>query len=149
MEHDTFHEYHTGLRQLFEVVRYNKEEEALGSVIEQNREAYNHMDSDTRELIEVVAGVKISEEYAMREKGEEIMEGGETRYKVCKAWEDHKLAGMKEYLVRAVCKKLQKNKSAAIIAEELEEELSEIEKVLEAQKKVGSYDVAQICRAMR
>ncbi len=155
-EHDTFEEYRTGLRQLFEVVRYSKEEEALGSVIEQNRERYNHMDSDTRELIEVVAGVKIPEEYAVLEKGAEAMESGEKRYKVCKAWEDHRLRGieegreegMRQQLVKLVCRKLQKNKSAATIAEELEEELEEVEKVIEAQKKVGSYDIVQICRAM-
>lgn len=151
-EHDTFDEYHSGLRQLFEVVRYSKEEKALGSVIEQNREFYNRMDSDTRELIEVVAGVKISDEYAMLEKGEADMEGGEKTYKVCKAWEDHRLRGieegMKQYLVKLVCKKLEKNKSAVTIAEELEEELAEVEKVVEAQKKVGNYDVAQICKAM-
>jgi len=47
-----------------------------------------------------------------------------------------------------VCKKLQKNKSAATIAEELEEELPEIERVIEAQRKVGNYDVGQICKAM-
>lgn len=155
-EHDTFDEYHSGLRQLFEVVRYSKEEEVLGSIIEQNREFYNRMDSDTRELIEVVAGVNISEEYAMLEKGAETMETGEKRYKVCKAWEDHRLRGieegreegMRQYLVKLVCKKLQKNKPAALIAEELEEEVSEIEKVVEAQKKVGSYDIEQICKVM-
>lgn len=125
-------------------------------MIEQNRESYDHMDNETRELIEVVAGVKISEEYARPEKGAEDMEDGERTYKVCKAWEDHKLRGieegreegMRQHLVKLVCKKLQKNKPIDVIAEELEEELSEIEKVVEAQQKVGSYDIAQICEAM-
>lgn len=107
-------------------------------------------------MIEVVAGVKISEKYARAEKGAECMEGGERTYKVCKAWEDQRLDGIKEgreegmrqYLVKLVCRKLQKNKSAVVIAEELEEDLSEVEKVLEAQKKVGNYDIAQICKAM-
>ena len=44
--------------------------------------------------------------------------------------------------------KTPENKQPQIIAEELEEELSEIEKVIAAQKKVGSYDVEQICMAM-
>ncbi len=56
--------------------------------------------------------------------------------------------GMRQLLVQPVCKKLQKNKSAVTIAEELEEELPEIEKVIEAQRKVGNYDVGQICKAM-
>lgn len=155
-EHDTFEEYRTGLRQLFEMVRYSGDKEQLGRVIEQNRESYDCMDSETRELIEVVAGVKISEKYARVEKGAECMEGGERTYKVCKAWEDQRLDGIKEgreegmrqHLVKLVCRKLQKNKSAVVIAEELEEDLSEVEKVLEAQKKVGNYDIAQICKAM-
>ncbi len=131
-EHDTFDEYHTGLRQLFEMVRYAKDKEQLGRVIE--------------------------------EKGAGAMENGVKRYNVCKAWEDQRLdgieegrkegrkegreEGMRQYLVKLVCKKLQKNKSAVVIAEELEEDLSEVEKVLEAQRKVSSYDIVQICKAM-
>ena len=42
------------------------------------------------------------------------------------------------------CKKLQKNKPAAVIADELEEELVEIERVIAAQQQVGSYDAEQI-----
>lgn len=161
-EHDTFDEYHTGLRQLFEMVRYAKDKEQLGRVIEENRDHYRCMDSDTRELVEVVAGIKIPEEY--EEKGAGAMENGVKRYNVCKAWEDQRLdgieegrkegrkegreEGMRQYLVKLVCKKLQKNKSAVVIAEELEEDLSEVEKVLEAQRKVGSYDIVQICKAM-
>ena len=79
-----------------------------------------------------------------------------TGFNVCKAWEDWRLEGKEEgkaegkieYLVQAVCKKLQKNKQAAVIADELEEELAEIEKVIEVQKKIGSYDVGRICEAL-
>ena len=42
------------------------------------------------------------------------------------------------------CKKLQKNKPAAVIADELEEELVEIERVIAAQQQVGSYDAEPI-----
>ena len=117
-------------------------------VIEQNREAYSRLDNDTRKLLEVVAKVRIKEE--------EVMESGEKRYDLCKAFVDMKLEGIEEgkeegkqyYLVRTVCIKLKKNKCPETIAEELEEELSEIEKVIAAQKKVGNYDVEQICTAM-
>lgn len=151
-EHDSFDEYHTGLRQLFEVVRYGMDKEKLWQVIEQNREAYSRLDNDTRKLLEVVAKVRIKEE--------EVMESGEKRYDLCKAFVDMKLEGIEEgkekgkeegkqyYLVRTVCIKLKKNKCPEAIAEELEEELSEIEKVIAAQKKVGNYDVEQICTAM-
>lgn len=140
-EHDTFEEYHTGLRQLFEVVRYSKDKEKLQEVMEENREIYSRIDSDTKELLEVVANVKIKEE-------NEIMVDGEKKYDLCKAFIDMKMEGKLEYLVKTICIKLKKNKSAEMIADELEEELSEIEKVIEVQNQVGSYDVEQICRRL-
>lgn len=145
-EHDSFDEYHTGLRQLFEVVRYGSDKEKLQQVMEQNKEAYSRLDRDTRELLEVVANVRIKE-------GEEVMENGEKKYDMCKAFVDMKLEGIEEgkkserqyHLVRTVCIKLRKNKQPEVIAEELEEDLAEIERVIAVQKKVGNYDVEQIC----
>ncbi len=160
-EHDTFDEYHTGMRQLFEVVRYGRDKEKLQQIMEQNKETYSRLDQDTRELLEVVAKIRIKEE-------EEVMENGEKKYDMCKAFVDMKLEGIeegrqvgreegrkegrkegsRERLVNTICIKLRKNKQPEVMAEELEEELSEIEKVIAAQKKVGSYDVEQICMAM-
>lgn len=148
-EHDTFEEYHTGLRQLFEVVRYCGDKEKLKQVMDTDKESYRQIDSDTRELIEVVVKVKIKEDY-------ESMENGEKKYDMCKAFVDMKLEGVEEgiiqgrrqHLVQTVCKKLIKNKPAEVIADELEEELSEVEKVIAAQKQVGSYDVEQICNVL-
>ena len=148
-EHDTFDEYHTGLRQLFEVVRYCGDKEKLKQVMDTDKESYRQIDSDTRELIEVVAKVKIKEDY-------ESMENGEKKYDMCKAFVDMKLEGVEEgiaqerrqHLVQTVCKKLIKHKSAEVIADELEEVLSEVEKVIAAQKQVGSYDVEQICKVL-
>ena len=80
-EHDTFDEYHTGLRQLFEVTRYCKDKEQLKRVIEENREAYSNLDSDTIEMIKVATNVDFSEEH-------KTMENGEERYNMCKAIED-------------------------------------------------------------
>ena len=134
-EHDTFDEYHTGLRQLFEVLRYGKDKDKLRAVMEANKEAYSRMDSDTRELLEVVAKVKIKED-------DQIMENGEKKYDLCKAFVDMKLEGSREHLAKAVCIKLQKGKPG------LEEELAEIEKVIEAQKRAGSYDAEQVCKMM-
>lgn len=148
-EHDTFDEYHTGLRQLFETVWYGRNKKQLKRIIEESKEAYNNIDSDTREVLEVIAKVKIPEEY-------KVVKNGEERFEMCKAFEDYRLEGrlegelegMQKHLIQAVCKKLQKNKPAEIIAEELEEELSEIERVIEAQLAVGNYDVEQICKAL-
>ncbi|MDE7021257.1 MAG: hypothetical protein K2P23_10240 [Lachnospiraceae bacterium] len=95
----------------------------------------------TRELLEVITKIKIPKRAAAEKK-----KGGGS---MLKAFEDYKLEGKiegrREYLVQQVCKKLQKNKPANVIAEELEEELQEIEKILAAQQKVQNYDVEQIC----
>lgn len=144
-EHDTFDEYHTGLRQLFEVIRYNKDKEQLKRVIEKNKEAYSSIDSETRELLDVMANVKIPKE-------DKTMENGKERYNMCKAFEDYrlegKMEGIQEHLIQLVCKKLQKNKTAEVIAEELEEDRSEIEEIIAAQKRVGNYDAEQIRMVM-
>lgn len=160
--HDTFDEYHTGLRQLFEALRYGKDKERMKEIMEENREAYRNIDSETRELLEVVAKVKIPE--ICKLEGVEGMENGQKTYDVCKAWADYrlegveeglmkgkiegKIEGMREQLVQKVCRKLQKNKAAELIAEELEEEISAIERIVAVQQSVGSYDVGQICSAL-
>ena len=66
-EHNTFDEYKTGLRRLFEVVRYGRDKEDLGRIFQENREAYSRLDDDTRELIEVIAKVRVGEEYEIVE----------------------------------------------------------------------------------
>ncbi len=88
-EHDTFEEYRTGLRQVFETVRYAKDKEKLKAVMEENRQAYSRIDSDTRDMLEVVANVIIPETFKTVEEGEE-------RYDMCKAFEDMRQEGYDE-----------------------------------------------------
>ena len=87
--HDTFDEYHTGLRQLFEVLRYSKDKEQLKRVMEENREIYSSIDSETREMLEVMANIKIPE-------GDKSMEQGKERYNMLKAFEDMREDGKAE-----------------------------------------------------
>ena len=56
--------------------------------------------------------------------------------------------GIRQSIVQQICKKLQKGKSIEMIAEELEEELTAVEKVVAAQQKVGSYNVEEICEVL-
>lgn len=89
------------------------------------------------------------------------MEGGERRYDMCKAFLDMKQEGIEEgiekgiekgkatHLINTVCKKLLKNKPAAVIADELEEELSAVENIIRLQRSVGNYDTEQIYEAMQ
>lgn len=148
--HDTFDEYRTGLRQLFEVMRYGRDKEDFRKILEENREAYSRIDSDTREMLEVVGKVRIGEEYG-------VMENGERRYDMCKAFLDMKQEGIEEgiekekisHLIETVCKKLAKNKPATVIAEELEEELQAVESVIKVQQQLGSYDLERIYKVMQ
>lgn len=76
---------------------------------------------------------------------------------MCKAFEDMreegklegKIEGRAEELIEMICKKLRKNKTAAVIAEELEKELSVVENIIKIQKQLGSYDVELIYKAMQ
>ena len=84
------------------------------------------------------------------------MRNGEERFEVCKAFADYRLEGKlegkleekQEHFIMLVCKKLQKNKPAEISAEEVEEDLSDVERIIAAQKQVGSYDVGEICKVL-
>ena len=106
-EHDTFNQYCAGLRKLFEAVRYGSGKEQLKRIMEENKDAYNYIDGNTRELLETVAGKR------------------------------------QEHFVMLICKKLQKNKPAEIITEEVEEELPEVEKSQRHRKKWGAMTQAR------
>lgn len=94
-EHDTFDEYKTGLRQVFETVRYAKDKVKLREVIEGNREAYSRIDSDTRNMLEVVANIKIPENCKVLEEGKE-------RFNMCKAFEDMRQEGFDEGIEKGI-----------------------------------------------
>lgn len=94
-EHDTFGEYKTGLRQVFEAVRYAEDKKKLKQVMEENREAYSRIDRDTRNMLEVVANIKIPERCR-------VMEEGKERYDMCKAFEDMRQEGYEEGMERGI-----------------------------------------------
>lgn len=94
-EHDTFEEYKTGLRQVFEIVRYVKDKEKLQEIMEKNREAYSRIDSETRDMLEVVAQVRIPERCHVAEDGEE-------RYNMCNAFEDMRQEGYEEGIEKGI-----------------------------------------------
>ena len=88
-EHDTFNEYQTGLRQVFETARYAKDKEKLKEIMDENREAYSNIDSDTKDMLEVVANVKIPEKF-------KTIEDGKEKYDMCKAFEDMRQEGISQ-----------------------------------------------------
>ena len=94
-EHDTFEEYKTGLRQVFETVRYVRDKEKLQEIMKENKEAYGRIDSETRDMLEVVANIKIPEECR-------VMETGEERYNMCNAFEQMRLEGYEEGIEKGI-----------------------------------------------
>ncbi|MCM1049192.1 MAG: hypothetical protein NC433_12300 [Clostridiales bacterium] len=57
--------------------------------MEENKEAYSNIDSETKDMLEVVANIRIPENFKKEENGEE-------RYNMCKAFEDMRLEGYEE-----------------------------------------------------
>lgn len=86
-EHDSFENYHTELRQVFEILRYGRDKEALQRVMSADREAYSGLDTETREFIEVVAKVKLPEE-------DKIMGNGTEKYNMLGAFEEMRQEGI-------------------------------------------------------
>lgn len=105
-EHDTFHEYHIGLRQVFETVRYASDKEKLRKIMEENRETYSKIDSETKDMLEIVANIRIPEEF-------KTTEGGEERYDMCKAFEDMRLEGYEEGMAEGMAAGIAKLVKAA------------------------------------
>lgn len=106
-EHDTFGEYQTGLRQVFETVRYSHDKEKLKKIMEENCEAYSKIDSDTKDMLEVVANVKIPEKFMTIEEGKE-------RYDMCKAFEDMRLEGYEAGMADGIAEGITKGMAEGI-----------------------------------
>lgn len=82
VENQTFVDYHM-------VVWYGKDKATLKKVLEENRNIYSRIDSETRELIGIVGKVQLGEEYS-------ILKNGERKYDICKAFMDMELEGIQE-----------------------------------------------------
>ena len=119
--------FRTSIRQLFEVL--------------QNDEKFSKVDRETVEAINLFAGTDID----IDEK-EEVID-------MCKAWEDQKNEGREEgrelgerqKIISQIVKKLQKDKSVAEIADDLEEKEEVIAPIYEAALSMKpDYDVEKI-----
>lgn len=149
-EHDSFEQFHTELRSFFEFLRYSGEKERLKEKLELHEKEYEKLSGQAKVLLTKLTNIR-----EIPGVGEEAFERGE--FSMCKAFEDMreegklegKIEGRAEELIEMICKKLQKNKPAAMIAEELEKELSVVENIIKIQRQLGSYDVEQIYKAMQ
>ena len=128
--------FRTSIRQLFEVLKNAYDKEKMQEVL-QNDEKFSRVDRETVEAINLFAGTDID----IDEK-EEVID-------MCKAWEEQKNEGREEgerqKIISLVVKKLQKDKSVAEIADDLEEKEEVIAPIYEAALSMKpDYDVEKI-----
>ena len=136
--------FRTSIRQLFEVLKNANDKEKMQEVL-QNDEKFSRVDRETVEAINLFAGTDID----IDEK-EEVID-------MCKAWEDQKNEGRelgreegrelgeRQKIISLIVKKLQKDKSVAEIADDLEEKEEVIAPIYEAALSMKpDYDVEKI-----
>ena len=128
--------YRTSIRQLFEVLQNAHDKDKMQEVL-QNDKKFSNVDRETVEAINLFAGTDID----IDEK-EEVID-------MCKAWEEQKNEGRelgeRQKIISLVVKKLQKDKSVAEIADDLEEKEEVIALIYEAALSMKpDYDVEKI-----
>ena len=136
--------FRTSIRQLFEVLKNAYDKEKMQEVL-QNDEKFSRVDRETVEAINLFAGTDID----IDEK-EEVID-------MCKAWEDQKNEGRelgreegrelgeRQKIISLIVKNLQKDKSVAEIADDLEEKEEVIAPIYEAALSMKpDYDVEKI-----
>ena len=136
--------FRTSIRQLFEVLKNAYDKEKMQEVL-QNDEKFSKVDRETVEAINLFAGTDID----IDEK-EEVID-------MCKAWEDQKNEGRelgreegrelgeRQKIISLIVKNLQKDKSVAEIADDLEEKEEVIAPIYEAALSMKpDYDVEKI-----
>ena len=140
--------FRTSIRLLFEVLQNAYDKDKMQEVL-QNDEKFSKVDRETVEAINLFAGTDID----IDEK-EEVID-------MCKAWEEQKNEGREEgrelgreegrelgerqKIISLIVKKLQKDKSVAEIADDLEEKEEVIAPIYEAALSMKpDYDVEKI-----
>ena len=148
LELTDFSMFETGLRPLFEVLKNASDERKLNDLITTD-DIFKKVDVETIAAMNLFAGTDI--EY---EEKEEVIN-------VCKAWEDQKNEGRelgreegreegrelgeRQKIISQIVKKLQKDKSVAEIADDLEEKEEVIAPIYEAALSMKpDYDVEKI-----
>ena len=140
--------FRTSIRLLFEVLQNAYDKDKMQEVL-QNDEKFSKVDRETVEAINLFAGTDID------------IDGKEEVIDMCKAWEDQKNEGRelgreegreegrelgeRQKIISQIVKKLQKDKSVAEIADDLEEKEEVIAPIYEAALSMKpDYDVEKI-----
>lgn len=130
--------------------------------IEKNHETYLHMDVDSARMIETFSKTKLeTEKYEEEEEMnvckaiddmiQEAVQEKETQMR--KTIEDKFIEGeqngAQKKIIELICKKVKKDKPIAVIADELEENVNDIQDIYDKVVKYApEYNVDLICREM-
>lgn len=98
-DYDSFEQFHSELRIIFEFLRYAKDKEALRKVVAGNSENYYNVSNETYEMIAVLTN---SVELLVKDKRYENEEGG---WNMCKALEDIRLEGIEQGIEQGIERK--------------------------------------------
>ena len=124
--------FQTDLKEIFGMLKCRKDKKALQAYMQENEEYFRHVDFGTYHAIEELLQSKaIFEKQVAKEEEEDEMD-------MCKALEDLYQDGVNEgrddKLKELVAKKLAKNKTVEVIANELEEDISIIDEIVQGLK---------------
>ena len=129
--------FRTDVRQVFDIIRYSEEPEKLKELVKKET-AYQNMEEDAYDMVAAYMHTEelVSMKSFHKKKGGKVDMCGAIAGLIAEGKMEGKLEGKLEgeehKLVELVCKKLRKEKSAEVIAEELEEEPEKIQSICEA-----------------
>jgi len=127
-DYSDFSVFTTEVRVVFEALKTAGEKENMNKLFKKLRE----IELETARLLEALLSIKFEKRYII--KGND----GREKVEVCKAWEDNRKEGVQqgieETLFRLVYKKVKKNYTLDMIADDLEEDIEVIRPFYEKAK---------------
>ena len=157
-----FSMFKTELGKVLEFLNASDDLEKMRKIIEKNHETYLHMDIHSARMIETFSKTKLeTEKYEEEEEMnvckaiddmiQEAVQEKETQMR--KTIEDKffegEQNGAQKKLIELICKKVKKDKPVAVIADELEENVNDIQHIYDKVVKYApEYNVDLICREM-
>lgn len=122
-KYSDFSFFRTENRELFEVLSCATDEEKMNKLLQNNLDRYGKLPIDVVSTIFRLSGIDLNAMKVYKEKEQEVVD-------MCKAWDDHMERGRKEgieqTLLLLVSKKVRKNMTLNMIADDLEEDAETI-----------------------
>ena len=148
-DYQDYSQFETENRYVFELLSRSQEKDKMDEIIRKYLDDYI-LDKESMKTLFGMLGIR-ADINKYKKKTEEGV-----KYHLCKAWDDQKESGRHEGrlegrlegarpFIECICKKLRKGKDVTTIAEELDAEVSIIEKIyVTAQKFAPEYDAEKV-----